>query len=98
VAFPWVDYPPCFLWMVLCNLLLNHLLRRQIMKLGTVAQCTGCDNITPLAGMCTKYASVRAPEGVWRRGVCPYATHVVKVKEVTGKVRAGQQKQKKVKK
>jgi len=66
--------------------------------IGTVAQCKGCDYVTPLAGMCWKLEDMYAPAGFWRRGGCPYATHVKReVKVDQGKVRAGQQKQKKVK-
>lgn len=64
---------------------------------GIVAQCVGCGYVTPLAGMCFKLADMYAPAGFWRRGGCPYATHIVKTVEATNKVRVGQQKQKKKK-
>ena len=63
--------------------------------IGIVEQCKGCDYVTPLAGMCWKLEDMYAPAGFWRRGGCPYATHIVKVKEVKTHVRVGQQKQKK---
>ena len=67
--------------------------------IGIMAQCKGCDYVTPLTGMCWKLEDKYAPAGFWRRGGCPYATHVVHEAKVDqGKVRAGQQKQKKIKK
>ena len=63
--------------------------------IGIVAQCVGCDYVTPMAGMCFKLADMYAPAGFWRRGGCPYATHIVREAKVADKVRVGQQKQKK---
>jgi hypothetical protein len=63
---------------------------------GTVAKCEGCANITPLAGMCLKLSDLHGPAVMWKRGVCPYATHVKRASKVEdiGKKRVGQQKQK----
>ena len=73
-----------------------------------VEKCKGCEYCTsytfmgaPLASMpgkCSKYADPKAPEGAWRRGSCPYATHLGIVTKVVDRVRVGQQKQKKGKK
>jgi len=64
---------------------------------GTVAECNGCDHVTTAAGMCLKLADLHGPAVMWKRGNCPYATHVKHVAKVedTGKKRVGQQKQKK---
>lgn len=62
---------------------------------GTVEQCNGCDYVATIASICTKLADVNAPAGFWRRGGCPYATHVVKRTVIKEHVRVGQQKQKK---
>lgn len=63
--------------------------------LGCVEQCKGCDYVATLAFTCFKLADYAAPAGFWRRGGCPYATHVVRVAKVDKRVRVGQQKQKK---
>jgi hypothetical protein len=41
---------------------------------------------------CTAYAF---PEAKWKNGKCPLATHILHEEETRGKVRVGQQKQKK---
>lgn len=63
-------------------------------------QCEGCKRVVevlPTPGNacglgCQNYSNPRAQ---WRRGNCAMATHVTREKEDTGKVRLGQQKQKK---
>ena len=64
---------------------------------GTVEQCNGCAHIATYAGVCLVLVHPRGPSAMWRRGDCPYATHLGKVKRVddNSKVRVGQQKQKK---
>ena len=68
--------------------------------LGCVEQCKGCDYVAKIAFTCFKLVdgAGKAPAGFWRRGTCPYATHLGITKVVDDvKVRVGQQKQKKVK-
>ncbi len=56
-----------------------------------VEQCNGCENITD--AHCRIWIT---PSAKWRIGKCPSATHMkVEIKAPAGKVRVGQQKQKK---
>ena len=62
-----------------------------------VEQCNGCDRVTVLAdgSFCAVFPD---PSIKWRRGVCNMATHIkTESKSQEGKVRVGQQKQKKKK-
>jgi hypothetical protein len=57
-----------------------------------VEDCQGCGKITE--NRCEAYIN---PAGWWKRGACPLATHNITrdSKVQNGKVRVGQQKQKK---
>ena len=56
--------------------------------LGCVAECNGCDYVAKLATICTKLVdgAGKAPAGAWRRGTCPYATHIKRAAKVEGKM------------
>lgn len=62
-----------------------------------IEQCQGCDRIRTRDGSEELYCSAyKDPNVFWRHGNCPLATHVkVQEYEPRGKVRVGQQKQKK---
>lgn len=55
--------------------------------LGCVAECNGCDYVAKLAKTCFKLVDGAglAPAGYWRRGVCPYATHIKRASKVEDK-------------
>jgi len=59
-------------------------------KLPVVDECNGCVRIAE--GYCSVYLY---PNAKWRLGKCNMATHVHLEEEKKGKVRVGQQKQKK---
>ena len=64
-------------------------------------KCIGCQKTITFDGYEDTYCSVYpCPSVFWRRGVCPIATHIKtnNNNKKSGKVRVGQQKQRKNKK
>ena len=80
-------------------------MRKNLNLVSIDEQCKGCDhcvsssflgmNLIFTSDKCLKLLDKKAPQGFWRRGGCPYATHIVLEAKVADKVRVGQQKQKK---
>ena len=80
-------------------------MRKNLNLVSIDEQCKGCEhcvsstflgmNLTHTPDKCLKLLDKKAPQGFWRRGGCPYATHIVKEVEPKNHVRVGQQKQKK---
>ena len=90
-----MTYPKCEIPKAKCNARDEN----GVCKIHAVCQpiidkCEGCDRIEN--GYCTAYIN---PEAKWRvggpDGICPLASHVKREVEKVGKVRLGQQKQKK---
>lgn len=72
--------------------------KEEALRVGNIQQCSRIEPVEQAddqeAARCTSYVD---PGYWWKRGICPLADHVKdEVKPEGGKIRAGQQKQKKV--